>query len=454
MYRPLDQAAVRGTLFRHLGFHGHTGAGELQRLLGVSSATFSRLMAAHAEDVLAVGRGRATRYAARRRIEGLPSALPLYEVLDGRTVLLGTLHPVRPDGYYVESDSPVRGFYPGLPWFLDDLRPSGFLGRLVPSQHPELGFPRSVDAWSVDQVVVYLAGHGADLVGNLVLGEGALQRALQATPAHPVARGERSERYGALAADAMAAGIPGSSAAGEQPKFLATRIDGDRHVPVLVKFSPPVRDEASRRVADLLVCEHLALARIADAGLPAARTALVRSADRTFLEVERFDREGRQARRGLVSLRALDAEFVGDPTSWTSVARALHVQRRIPAEALRRVVWLERFGDWIGNTDKHLGNLSFHFQSGALGALAPVYDMLPMGYAPRSGEVVPVELRLPTLSPSQADLWVETWRVAVAFWRDVSAHPEVSAGFAAIAARNADRVEEMGPTLARLPRAG
>lgn len=423
----------------------------------MSQPTFSRLVAAHRDEVVTLGRTRSTRYAVCRRIDGLPATLPLYEVLgDGvaapRTRLLARLHPVEPAGFLVESDTPLGGLYPGLPWFLDDLRPAGFLGRLAPVHHPELGFSRDILAWTIDQVVTYLHRHGHDLVGNLVLGEPAFLRHLHAGVANPVPLRERAERYPALAADMVAAGIPGSSAAGEQPKFLATRVEDDAVVPVLVKFSPPVSDPVGRRVADLLVCEHLALRTIAEHGPSAARSTLLHHGGRTFLEVERFDRVGALGRRGVVSLRVLDAEFVGDPTSWTSVATALAAQGRVDAAALTRIVWLERFGAWIGNTDRHLGNLSLRLDAGVLGGLAPAYDMLPMVYAPRNNELVPVQLEMPVLAPTHADVWLSTWAAAVTFWERVVAHPEVSPEFAVIARENVGRVAGQRGLLERLPR--
>lgn len=418
----------------------------------MSQPTLSRVVGAHRDEVVTVGRARHTRYALRRLIEGLPAVLPLYEVLDVGTRLVAHLHPVAPAGFLVEGSSPLAGLYPGLPWFLDDLRPAGFLGRLAPVHHPELGFSRDILSWSVDQIVRYLHEHGHDLVGNLVLGEPAFQRHLQAGPLNPVAAGERAVRYPVLAADMVAAGIPGSSAAGEQPKFLATRLDDDAVVPVLVKFSPPVRDPVSRRVADLLVCEHIALGTIAEHGLNAARSALLRHGARTFLEVERFDRIGATGRSGLVSLRVLDGEFVGDPASWTQVATALSSQGRIDDATLRQVIWLERFGTWIGNTDRHLGHLSLRLDAGRLGGLAPAYDMLPMLYAPRNAELVPTRLDMPVLSPSRADLWDSTCDAARTFWGRVAAHPDISEDFAAIATDNAARIASQRPLLARLPR--
>lgn len=138
MYRPLDHAALVQELRRHLMVRGPTPAADLYRVLGISPATLSRLLSGHRVDVLTAGRGRATRYAARREVVGDARQLPLYEVSEtGETTRLGALHPVHPNGFYLDGGSALAGFYDGLPWFLDDLRPSGFLGRLLPTLHAE-----------------------------------------------------------------------------------------------------------------------------------------------------------------------------------------------------------------------------------------------------------------------------------------------------------------------------
>src|SRR5690606_21128255 len=162
--------------------------------------------------------------------------------------------------------------------------------------------------------------------------------------------------YVALARDQIAAGPAGSSARGEQPKFLATL--QPQGTPMLVKFSPPLGTEVGRRWADLLVCEHLAHGVVAGAGLPAARSGLVITSERMFLEVERFDRTP-HGRQGFVSMRALDMELVGGLRSWSDTAVELQRQGRIDAIAARAISWLELFGHLIANTDMHGGNLAF-----------------------------------------------------------------------------------------------
>lgn len=77
---------------------------------------------------------------------------------------------------------------------------------------------------------------------------------------------------------------------GEQPKFTATVEEDGQRDAVLVKFSRAADGEAAERWADLLVCEHLALQCLRDAGIQAAASELIQTSDYTFLEVRRFDR--------------------------------------------------------------------------------------------------------------------------------------------------------------------
>lgn len=435
---------------RHLRVHGPTPAGPLRAALRLSPATFSRTMAALRAEVLVVGATRARVYAARREIPGLPRRLPVYELRAGGPVLYATLHPVAPAGHYVESSYPVRGFHPDLPWFLHDLRPSGFLGRLAPRLHPELGLPPDVRGWSGDQVLTWLHAWGLDTVGAFVVGDPAWTRlathALPRVDASAAARG-----YEALADAVLAAGAPGSSAGGEQPKFLADREDGGRELtPVLVKFSPIRGEATSRRTADLLRCEAHAAAVLTEAGIPAARVRVLEGPTRTFLEVERFDRAG-GGRLGLVSLLALGAHHGLDLRSWTASADGLLDAALIPAQTHARMVLLDRFGELVGNTDRHAGNLSFFFAEGRLGGLAPVYDMLPMAYGVQAGELRTRPLVPPVPSPRLPAAWREAWALALDFWDRVARDPTLDDPLREVAATNHGALLARRADLDRLP---
>jgi hypothetical protein len=86
-----------------------------------------------------------------------------------------------------------------------------------------------------------------------------------------------------------------------------------------VKFTAPDDNPISERWRDLLA-EHLAL-KVLD-----VETEVFDFGGQRFLEIPRFDRVGPLGRKGLFSLRALEAEFVGRAreawpywlTSWLS----------------------------------------------------------------------------------------------------------------------------------------
>ncbi len=423
---------------------GPLASAELCAALGVSQPTVSRAIAGR-EDIVRIGAGRHSRYAARRTIPGLPAALSVYEIGEHGSTLLARLHPIHPGGFHVESDTPLAGLTADLPWFLHDLRPRGFLGRRVPEEHPSLGLPRDVRLWRADHVLVWLNHEGVEVPGNLVVGGSAARMAVAHPGTNPVAG--TGEEYAQLAARALAEGFPGSSAAGEQPKFLATRAG----VPVLVKFSPPGTNAAAQRVADLLRAEALSLTLLGERGFEVPPARVLTGGGRTFLEVDRFDRVGTRGRAGMVSLEALDAEFVGRGLSWTDTTEALARQGRVSHRSAAVARRLDRFAAFIGNTDRHLGNLSYALEAGRIGALAPVYDMLPMAFHPRDGEVVERPLPLPELSAEDGAGWRAAHADALEYWRRIESDGDYTPDMRRIAREATATLSSIADVVRRLP---
>lgn len=434
---------------------GSASAAELYQPLGISQATFSRVVSRNSAELLISGRGAATRYALRRSIPGVGPAVPLFQVDSaGKTARFGELHAVHPRGFYFRSADEGRRpsrFFPDLPYFLDDLRPSGFLGRLVPRRHPELGAPKSITDWTADDCLRYLTRYGADLVGDLILGDSAFRRYLdEATrEAAAIAAADRETEFPKRAREVLEYGDPGSSAGGEQPKFAA-RV-GPERLPVLVKFSPKADNDVARRRSDLLISEHLALEALGRSGKAAAKSELVFGGGQTFLQVERFDRVPPRGRRGLISLSALDAEFAGHGRDWGESAGRLLEAGRIDAQAREQTRWRELFGGLIGNTDMHQANLSFFFDAPKVLGLAPAYDMLPMLYAPQNEQLIEREFRPPRPGPWDAPSWESALQAAAEFWEAVGNDERVSGGFRAVARENRGRVEALGRLKDLLP---
>ena len=401
---------------------------QLFEKLGISQPTGSRALNAMAAELVRIGAARSIRYALRDVVRGLPDIVVYRVDPVGRLQRFGTLIAVRPDGFVMHEESGSTFHTDGLPWWLFDMRPQGYLGRAYAARHgAALGLPERLADWTDTHALRALLVHGHDLVGNLLLGDVAKAHFLAAAPPEPVSAADRGEQYRRMALEAARGDTPGSSAAGEQPKFttFVSTATGPRHV--IVKFSEVEDGPVSERWRDLLMAEHLALETLREAGLPASTTRVLDHADQRFLEVERFDRVGASGRRGLISLAALDAEFVGAGTGgWPVIARRLAASRHIRTDAAETAELLWAFGTLIGNSDMHAGNLSFVSEEGRPYGIAPAYDMTPMCFAPRSGGGLPDHIPPANL---RVDISHEAWRQAEALSRDFLGRVVRAVGF-------------------------
>ncbi|MEI6351317.1 MAG: type II toxin-antitoxin system HipA family toxin YjjJ [Verrucomicrobiota bacterium] len=433
---------------------GALSAAEIAAALKISQPTASRLLSRVGRQIVRLGRGKLTSYAMARNIPPLGNAWPLYEIdAAGKPHRVGLLNALQPKLWALQQENPWEtlrgnafplGLYPDFPWFLDDLRPQGFLGRaFAKSYGPALGLSPDPRLWNADQVAASLIRHGHDLPGSFVIGEAMLAIAQERMfdDRGMVPARSRAMHYPALADAALANEWPGSSAGGEQPKFTA-RIKDDngsvRHV--IVKFSGRLDRPEGRRWADLLIAEHLAATLLNQNGIPAACTKLVESDGRFFLESERFDRIESIGRCGLVSLLALDAAYFCEPyTPWTAAAGRLREEGWITEEDAARLTLLWWFGELIANADMHFGNVSLFLTPHRPLALAPVYDMLPMAYRPGSEGQLPEKPFSPPPPPPEAmPFWTAAVALAEQFWARLSQEPRVSAEFKSISARNSE----------------
>ena len=417
---------------------GPTTGNVLRGQIGVSQPTLSRLLTQHRSTIAKLGRGRATRYALYRRIRELPAELPVMRVSTiGGVMRIGTLATIAANALWFDDleDPRASREYLSLPWFITDMRPQGYLGRLFPAMHEDLGLPGPVTDWNEDQTLYAIARRGEDVVGNLLVGEESMARFLTGFVAEAAYfHGSRLERYGSTADYVAGGGGAGSSAAGEQPKFTAcVREPGRAARRVIVKFSGTLDTAAGRRWADLLIAEHLATEVLREHGHVAARTEFLSDGRRAYLEIERFDRLGEHGRIGLVSLGALDDGFVGERRGWPESAAALLRERLIAAEAAVELRWLSAFGAHIANNDMHLGNVSFFHDGARQLRLAPVYDMLPMAYAPARDEVPTREPAAPVPRSGHSDQWLAAGQVAQRYWRRLADDERLSEEFRAVA---------------------
>ena len=403
------------------------------------------------------GRARRTSYAARRRLRGSADPLPACQIDAQGADQAGRLHLAHPNGTVFEfgtpplwplDDSMRDAWFDGLPYFLQDLRPAGFMGRQFARAHAralQLGDdPRQ---WSDDDVLHAISIHGSDQSGNLVVGEQAFRLWLDQTQQSPALVEEPRvlEIYSESASRAMEDGQAGSSTAGEFPKFTALRLLDGTPTRVIVTFSGSDNSPGTQRWSDLLVCEHLAAQTLATLpGLTASTASILRAGNRTFLEVVRFDRHGARGRSALCSWTALNYGWFGlAGRPWTEGAAKLLERALIDRETSQAITRLWHFGLLIANTDMHDGNLSFMPRISAAPrlALAPAYDMLPMLYAPQRGvELPPVNFapRLPL--PAEREAWQAAAATAVQFWSRAADDDRISAQFRTVCADNAQAV--------------
>jgi hypothetical protein len=415
-------------------------AAQLMQRLGCSQPTLSRLVRAAGAQVLTLGRAQQTRYARARPVQ-VEQPLPMTRIdAEGQPHSCGSLHTIGllSGSRMVWVAQRQVEIFDGLPWFITDMRPQGFIGRQFPARIPLLGLPLSITDWSDSHVLQALSAAGSDEPGDLVLGRAALQQYLQQSPPEPVPMRRKASVYSQFAELKEGQQHSPSSAGGEQSKFTAyaQTPQGAQHV--IVKFSPIGTDAIAVRWRDLLRCEHHALRVLHDnrqeTGVQAAQTQLI-DADRAYLEVQRFDRIGPRGRRGVVSLGAIDDVFVGQRNNWVQTAQRLQGLRMLRERDVQRIGLLYAFGLLIHNSDMHFGNLSLLHEGPASVqfSLAPCYDMLPMRFAPTAQGIRP--LQIPKIVP-QADLlgvWPQALSLAQEFWSRVMADPHISSNFAQIA---------------------
>lgn len=411
-------SAVTQTLERQLRF-GPQSAAQLTTALGVSQPTLSRAIQRLGTSVTSFKPtgDRTPRYALLRALpDGLGARQRIYRVLRS-----GAIEPFADveflvGGATLERIGMVTRLYEGLPPYMVFAAPSGFLGRQVAefASRGRSSLPPNLKDWGDDHRVVFLFTHGTNPPGNLLFGEFPVQQALEMMRIGPIPAAEKLEHYRAMAAMLREASY-GSSAGGEQPKFLS-RVEGSGHV--IVKFA-----KHGSRMAELLPLEHLALAALADVGVPAAPTQLLASGDYVFLEVQRFDRVGAHGRVGMLSAGSVDDEFFGQRDTWSQFAARCQQARYLSATDVLHINVMAAFSELIGNNDRHFENISLLIgEDGEYQGVAPAYDILPMRYASIGGGVdpalVPISPKVGAVGANPA-VWSAAALAADRFWTAV-----------------------------------
>lgn len=427
-------------------------AAQLVAALGVSQPTLSRTIQNLARSVTSfrISGHRTPRYALLRELpQGLSARQQIYRYLRQGNVEPFAQVEFLSGGATLERMGHVTRLYEGLPPYMAFAAPSGFLGRQIAHEAAKApGFPGSLKDWNDDHRVVYLFTMGVNLPGNLVFGDVSLQKELDFRNLPPTPAERKLEDYVGMAAQ-LRGTVYGSSAGGEQPKFLWLTEDTGH---VIVKFA-----KRGSRMAELLPLEHLALRSLAEVGVPASRTQLLASDEHVFLEVQRFDRLGLTGRIGMLSAGAVDDEFFGKRDSWPEFAARCEQEKHLSAEDARHVDTMAAFSELIGNSDRHFENISLLIrEDGEYQGIAPAYDILPMRYASIGGGVDPdlttIEPKVGTIG-AKPEVWRRAHAAAERFW--VAAQVEELGGLLSdamreLAGRNLARAREfVGPLLPR-----
>jgi hypothetical protein len=304
-----------------------------------------------------------------------------------------------------------------VPWWLFDRVPQGFSGRAYAKQILKQNPAFSVEPrdWSDEIVLRLLAEYPVDSIGNLLVGDKDL---VQYKTVHddPVSLTDL------LLLAGQSKEICHALIAGEQPKFCCYV---EQMGPCIVKFAE------TEHQADLLIAEHLALSILNAAGISAAQTTLFRAGHYQFLIIRRFDCVGGAGRCGVISLKALDMEFVGSRDQrWPVIARQLVEQGIVATRSLDTIERLFCFGRLIANSDMHSGNLSFFDNGNMPFVLTPAYDQLPMAYAASDKQknlIITVDTDLSNLP------WNEVLPLALRFWKTLSDQTLLSRSFRDVA---------------------
>lgn len=445
----MDASTLRFLLER-----GPLTKAEILQRFGIDQETLDAWVEQLGRSILIYGDSESISFALKRPIQEIAN-FPIWEVSSEKSssYRIGDLIPVEPLGYVVMWEvDPLVGrssYSQGLPWWLYDLRPQGFLGRTFAHNYAEqLNLTKDFMLWSDDELLIAMSFFPVDSIGNVVLERGDWgTSSFLSFPASRTVSKVSCACCKRLALDALSFEFFSSSAGGEQPKFLVFDESTDKHF--IFKFTAHDNNSVTRRWASLLKAEYLASEILRKSGIASSNSEFFDCIDQWFLKVERFDRIGSYGRLGVVSLAALDHEFVGhNDASWSFLGTKLHQQGLISLKDAQTMQKLDAFGRMIGNADMHLGNLSFFHDRTTNIRLAPVYDMLPMLFAPRSSGHVPKNVPEIHLQYSpELTYWREMFPWAMQFWQKLSELPQPDESFKEIALKFIERLNELRPKL-------
>ncbi len=123
----------------------------------------------------------------------------------------------------------------------------------------------------------------------------------------------------------------------------------------------------------------------------------------------------------MISLFAINCHYLGDDfDNWSRAGQRILEEPSLIMDARHadQMIWLDTFGDLIGNTDRHFGNFCFYADEARQLALTPtpVYDMLPMVFAPMDANLVERQFAPGPPTALNLHLWHEVANHALKYW--------------------------------------
>src|SRR5450830_1009973 len=164
-------ATLTQTALAFIRSQGAATSAEIQTRFGVSQSTVSRALAplVQGAEILKAGAARSQTYVIPRHVERVGTQVPVVKIgAAGSASPFGRIVPLQGGRCWMDEQEGRSALHDGLPWFLSDMRPQGFIGRTFAQGHPELGLPANPEHWNDDDVLQALALCGEDLPGNLV----------------------------------------------------------------------------------------------------------------------------------------------------------------------------------------------------------------------------------------------------------------------------------------------
>ena len=112
--------------------------------------------------------------------------------------------------------------------------------------------------------------------------------------------------------------------------------------------------------------------------------------------------------------------------------RADGLLSREDAEHIRLI---DAFGALIGNTDRHFGNITLFDSYVGYLQLAPVYDMLPMLFAPADEQLIQRVFEPAPPTAAWLSIWPRAYAIAERYWNNVAQDARITAAFREQSAR-------------------